>query len=133
MNQLLEARIIEATELTLQRKATDATLASQSALLELNQLRGQPWANATKVAPVNLAFTAAPETDVLLAGAQTNNFELQMRRLELEPQGFKVALARKDGYTSKQSRRCLIHGARRWKRDKNCSGSPGWNSKRSKR
>jgi cobalt-zinc-cadmium efflux system outer membrane protein len=96
----LETRIIEATELTLQRKATDATLASQSALLELNQLRGQPWTNATKIAPVNLAFTPAPETDILLAAAQTNNFELQMRRVELEQQGFKVSLARKDGYPS---------------------------------
>jgi cobalt-zinc-cadmium efflux system outer membrane protein len=33
----LETRIIEATELTLQRKATEAALASQSALLELNE------------------------------------------------------------------------------------------------
>jgi len=31
---------------------------------------------------------------------QTNNFELQMRRAELEQQGFKVSLARKDGYPS---------------------------------
>jgi hypothetical protein len=53
---------------------------------ELNQLRGQPWTNATKVEPVNLAFTSAPETDALLAGTQTNNFELQMRRVELEQQ-----------------------------------------------
>ena len=37
----LETRIIEATELTLLRKATETTLSSQAALLELNQLRGQ--------------------------------------------------------------------------------------------
>ncbi len=96
----LETRIIEATELTLQRKATDATLTSQSALLELNQLRGQPWTNPTTVQPVTLAFSAAPERETLLAAAQTNNFELQMRRVELEQQGFKVSLARKDGYPS---------------------------------
>ena len=36
----------------------------------------------------------------MLAAAQTNNFELQMRRVELEQQGFKVSLARKDGYPS---------------------------------
>src|SRR5207249_5147718 len=42
----LETRIIEATELTLQRKSTEATLASQAALLELNQLRGLRWTNA---------------------------------------------------------------------------------------
>ena len=100
LTPLLETRIIEATELTLQRKATEAALASQSALLELNQLRGAPWTNAITVQPVKLAFTAAPATDVLLAAAQRNNFELQMRRVELEQQGFKVSLARKDGYPS---------------------------------
>ncbi|MBI3850037.1 MAG: TolC family protein [Verrucomicrobia bacterium] len=96
----LETRIIEATELTLQRKATEAALESQGALLELNQLRGQPWTNATKVEPVKLTFGKAPGPDDLLVAAQTNNFELQMRRVELEQQGFKVSLARKDGYPS---------------------------------
>jgi len=94
----LETRIIEATELTLVRKATEATLASQSALLELNQLRGQAWTNAMTVQPADLRFSAAPERETLLTAAQTNNFELQMRRVELEQQGFKVLLARKDGY-----------------------------------
>jgi len=96
----LETRIIEATELTLQRKATDAALAAQSGLLELNQLRGAPWTNAMMVESVTLAFSAAPERETLLAAAQTNNFELQMRRVELEQQGSKVSLARKEGYPS---------------------------------
>src|SRR5437867_1195749 len=96
----LETRIIEATELTLERKATDAALASQSALLELNQLRGAPWKSAVAVQPVKLGFNAAPEADALLAAAHTNNFELQMRRVELEQQGFKVSLAKNEGYPS---------------------------------
>ncbi len=96
----LETRIIEATELTLQRKASEAQLASQATLLELNQLRGQPWTNVTKVEPVKLTFAAVPKQEALLMAAQTNNFELQMRRVELEQQGFKVSLARKDGYPS---------------------------------
>jgi cobalt-zinc-cadmium efflux system outer membrane protein len=86
--------------LTLQRKATDATLAAQTALLELNQLRGRPWSNATRVESVSLTFAPAPNQETLLAAAQTNNFELQMRRVELEQQGFKVSLARKEGYPS---------------------------------
>jgi cobalt-zinc-cadmium efflux system outer membrane protein len=94
----LETRIIEATELTLQRKATEAQLASQAALLELNQLRGKPWTLATKVESVKLAFTVAPDSEILLAAAQTNNFELRMRQVELDQQGFKVLLAKKDGY-----------------------------------
>ena len=36
-------RIIEATEITMLRKASEASLAEQAAMLELNQLRGQPW------------------------------------------------------------------------------------------
>src|SRR5207247_5714494 len=96
----LETRISAATELTPQRKPTEAQLASQAALLELNQLRGQPWTRAMKVESVRLAFVAAPDSEILLAAAQTNNFELQMRRVELEQQGFKVSLARKDGYPS---------------------------------
>src|SRR6185369_13042854 len=40
LTPLLETRVIEATALTMQRKASDAELAAQTALLELNQLRG---------------------------------------------------------------------------------------------
>ena len=53
-----------------------------------------------KVESVRLSFAAAPDSEILLAAAQTNNFELLMRRVELEQQGFKVSLARKDGYPS---------------------------------
>src|SRR5690349_8755664 len=38
----LETRVIEAQELALQRRATVAALAAQTALVELNQLRGAP-------------------------------------------------------------------------------------------
>ena len=96
----LELRIIEATEITMLRRASDASVAEQSALLELNQLRGQPWQQAMRVAPVTLAFTAAPELDALLVAARANNFEIRMRQVELEQQGFKVELARKDAYPS---------------------------------
>src|SRR5437867_2692496 len=51
----LEKRIIETTELTLQRKATEAQLASQALLLELNQLRGQLWTQALKEESIMLS------------------------------------------------------------------------------
>ena len=98
LTPLLETRIIEATELTLKRKSSEAALATHAAVLELNQLCGAPWVRPVKIRSPRLLFTAAPETDVLLAAVQTNNFELQMRRVELEQQGFKVSLARKAGY-----------------------------------
>ena len=94
----LETRIIEATELTLKRKASESLLASQSALLELNQLRGQSWDYEMKVESTHLTFTSPPEVEVLLAAARTNNFEMRTRQVELGQQGFKVSLAKKDGY-----------------------------------
>ena len=90
----LETRIIEATELTLHRRASEATTAEQAALLELNQLRGQPWTETMRLQRPALSLPPAPNVDSLLAAAFTNNFELQLRRAELEQQGFKVSLAK---------------------------------------
>ena len=98
LTSLLETRIIEATELTLKRKSSEAALAAQSAMLELNQLRGVPWTNMLKLEPASLAFTNAPHMDALLAATHTNNFDLRMRQFEVEQQGFKVSLAQKEGY-----------------------------------
>lgn len=92
----LEMRIIEATELTLHRRTSEAATAEQSALLELNQLRGGPWMQTLKVQRPALTLPPAPNVDALLAAALTNNFELQMRRAELEQQGFKVSLAKNE-------------------------------------
>src|SRR5258706_5490896 len=97
---LLERRIIEATELTLQRKASEEILAEQAALLELNQLRGQPWAQPLRVRRPTLTFPSGLSTEILSAAALTNNFELQMRAVELEQQGFKVSLAKNEKYPS---------------------------------
>jgi len=94
----LELRIIEAAEITLLRKAGEASVAEQAAMLELNQLRGQPWQQPMKIAPVDLAFTGAPVPEDLLAAARANNFEIRMRQVELEQQGFRVSLARNERY-----------------------------------
>ena len=96
----LELRIIEATEIMMLRKTSEASVAEQAALLELNQLSGQSWEQAIKIAPVNLSFNRAPEADALLTAARANNFELLMRQVELEQQGFKVELSKKDAYPS---------------------------------
>src|SRR5262249_50033673 len=77
----LELRIIEATEITMLRKASEASVAEQATLLELNQLRGQPWQQTMKLTPVALTFSAPPEPDTLLAAARANNFEIRMRQV----------------------------------------------------
>ncbi len=90
----LETRIIEASELVLQRRAIDAELAVQAALIELNQLRGLPVDTPLRVAAATVPLGAAPALAELLAAARSNNFEYRMKRVELEQQGVALQLAR---------------------------------------
>jgi cobalt-zinc-cadmium efflux system outer membrane protein len=96
LTPVLETRIIEATELTLRRRATEASLAEQAARLELNQLRGQPLEQALRIEAPTLAFPPFPGTEPFLAAARANNFEIRMRQAELEQQGFRISLAGKE-------------------------------------
>ena len=95
---VLETRIIEASTITLQRQASEASIAAQSALLELNQLRGQPPGAALRVGGAQLNFRQAPALETLLDAARTNAFELRIRQTELEQQGFKVSLAKNERF-----------------------------------
>lgn len=100
LTPLLETRVLEAQELALQRRATDATLAVQAALTELNQLRGAAVDAPLVVAPTNLKFNAAPATGALLTSARDNHFEYRLKKLELDQQGYAVQLARGEGRPS---------------------------------
>lgn len=96
LTPVLEARIVEATALTVQRQASEAEVSAQNVLLELNQLRGQPVDESLKVETVQFTFGNPPDLRALISAALTNNFELQMRKAELEQQGFRVDLARSE-------------------------------------
>lgn len=93
---LLETRVLEAQELALQRRATDAQLAVRAALTELNQLRGQPADASLAIAANAQPFATAPDVEALLAAARENNFEFRTAKLELEQQGFAGSLARSE-------------------------------------
>ncbi|MDR1282759.1 MAG: TolC family protein [Opitutaceae bacterium] len=95
---LLETRIIEAGELALRRRATEAALAAQAALIELNQLRGVATDTPLRIAAPYLKLHDAPPPGTLLAAARENNFDFRIRRLEVEQQGFLVRLARNERY-----------------------------------
>jgi len=97
---LLETRVIEAQELTLQKRATEAQLAAQASLMELNQLRGVPVDAPLTIAPARLAAGSAPTVEAALAAARENNFEFRAAKLELEQQGLVVSLARNEGRPS---------------------------------
>jgi cobalt-zinc-cadmium efflux system outer membrane protein len=94
---LLETRVIEAQELALQSRATEAELALKSALVELNQLRNVPLETPVKVGEAHLASSEAPALDAALAAARENNFEFRAAKIELEQQGVVVSLARNEG------------------------------------
>lgn len=98
LTPLLETRVIEASELTLQRRATEAELAVQAALIELNQLRGVTVDAPLQVAAPALSFHAVPATADLLAAARERNFDYRMRLVELEQQGLAVRLSRNERY-----------------------------------
>jgi cobalt-zinc-cadmium efflux system outer membrane protein len=98
LTPLLEMRVIEATELTAQRAAGEAELGAESALLELNQLRGVRTATRTRVRQTPLTFGSLPPLETLLAAARTNNFQLRTRAVELAQQGFRVDLAKNERF-----------------------------------
>ena len=100
LTPLLETRVIEATELNAQRKASEAALATQAALLELNQLRGATPDTRLVIGQAQLSFRPPEERPALLYLAHTNNFELRMRAVELAQQGFRVKLAKNERYSS---------------------------------
>lgn len=95
---LLETRVIEAAELALQRRASQAQLEVQAALIELNQLRGVAPDAPLRVATPSLKWNDALAFDALLTGAHENNFDFRMRRVEVEQQGYEVRLARNERY-----------------------------------
>jgi len=98
LTPLLETRVIEATELNAQRKASEALLATQAALLELNQLRGVTPDFRLSVSQTQLAFRPPADRNTLMTLARTNNFELRVRAVELAQQGFRVDLAKNERY-----------------------------------
>lgn len=95
---LLETRVIEAQELALKRRATEAGLAARAALLELNQLRGAAVDSTLQIAGAQMTFQQPPALAAVLASAREKNFEFRIKRLELEQQGLEVSLARNERY-----------------------------------
>jgi cobalt-zinc-cadmium efflux system outer membrane protein len=98
LTPLLETRVIEATELNAQKRAIDAQLFTQNSLLELNQLRGIRSDTPLAIAPTELSFRSIGRADELFTLAQTNNFELKARIVDLEQQGIRVDLAKNERY-----------------------------------
>ena len=93
----LELRILDATELTLRRQATGASLEADTARRELRLLLGiEAGAPVPAVAAPGMDLPGAPSTEDLVVSAMTNNFDLRLRLAEVGQQGLKVALTRNE-------------------------------------
>ena len=94
----LELRILDATELTLRRRANEASLEAKAARQELRLLLGlkEPESLPSIAQAGGVSLPSAPTAPALYGAALTNNFDLRIRLAELEQQGLKVALSRNE-------------------------------------
>ena len=92
---LIAARILEAGALTARRQAETATADYNSALYELNQLRGTPFNAPVRLIAPPMALPPLPPQATLVEQAQTRNFEIRSLQAELDQQGLKTSLARR--------------------------------------
>lgn len=95
---VLEAKIIEAAEVIIQRGAGEAAVEMQKSLLELNQLMGRRADSPLQVQRAEFPTPEPTSLAALLNDAAANNYDLRVRRAELEQQGLKVSLAKNEQY-----------------------------------
>jgi cobalt-zinc-cadmium efflux system outer membrane protein len=89
----LDVRIIEASATTLKRRAVEAQREIQSAVYELNQLRGARIDAPLGLPKLDLKLPEIPKVSTLLVSARARNYDIRTHVLALEQQGFKVKLA----------------------------------------
>lgn len=92
---LIEVRIIEASVVTFRRRAIEAAQALQSALFDVNLIRGQSLGTPLQIADSDPVFPDPPPMAAMLESARNKNFEIRMRLAELEQQGFELRLGKK--------------------------------------
>jgi len=99
LTPLLEARVIEALELNVQRKASQASLEAKAALLDLNQLRGASPEDVLTRSRLDLTFRPITmDKNELLKLAGSKDFQVRVRAIELERQGYSVRLANNERF-----------------------------------
>jgi cobalt-zinc-cadmium efflux system outer membrane protein len=91
--QQADVRIIEASAIALKRRPMEAQREMQSAIHELNQLRGARVDSPLAPPEVDLTLQPLPPVATLLFTARERNYDVRTRVLELEQQGYKIRLA----------------------------------------
>src|SRR6058998_869246 len=88
--QQADVRIIEASAITLKRRPLEAQREMQSAIYELNQLRGARIDSPLELPRVDLRLNPLPLVASLIFTARERNCDIRTRVIELEQQGYKV-------------------------------------------
>ncbi len=96
----LEARIIQASALTLGSEATLARNELEAARFELNQLLGEKAEHPLELSMEKIVLNPPPSLDSLLSEARRKNFDLRARILDVQQQGFEVKLAQNERWPS---------------------------------
>lgn len=91
----LEAASLQGGAISAERTAAMADAEANSALYELNQLRGAPFIARIRVIRPDMSLPDLAAGQVLAERASGNNFELKALRTQFEQQGLRVDLARK--------------------------------------
>lgn len=95
----LEARILEANTVALDRTRVEIETQAQTASYQLNQLRGTAAEAPIEIDAEELRLAPLSSMAQLLALARSGNFDLRMRQVELEQQGFRVRLTGSEKWT----------------------------------
>lgn len=96
----LEARIIQATALTLGAEATAARNELEAARFELNQLLGEKPEHPLELTMETMVLNPPPALESLLVQARRHNFGLRARILDVQQQGYEVKLAENERWPS---------------------------------
>lgn len=91
----LEATSLQSGAISAERSAAMADAEANSALYELNQLRGAPFTARIRIIRPDMSMPNLATGQVLADNASANNFELKALRVQFEQQGLRVDLARK--------------------------------------
>ena len=91
----LEAASLQGGAISAERAAAIADAEANSALYELNQLRGAPFTARLRITRPDMSLPDLAAGQVLAERASANNFELKALRVQFEQQGLRVDLTRK--------------------------------------
>lgn len=94
----VELSAIEAAAVVAQLKAVEADVAVQADMMELNRITGMNITDTVNVTETSFNLQKLPSDAELFRMAAENNYDIRIRRSELEQQGFKVDLAENERY-----------------------------------